>query len=98
MPSDLPIACTLTADEMPNRLAEMAELGRVALLSVQRHDARAILRFQPSSNSRARLERLVVAEGECCPFLDLDVRDEPDALWLTIAAPSGGETVLHQLV
>jgi hypothetical protein len=92
----LPIACTLTGDELPRRRAEIRALGRGALLSVERHKARAVLRFRPAA--REELERIVAAESRCCSFLDLAISAEPEAAVLTIAAPPGAEPVMNGLV
>src|SRR5919112_15952 len=98
MTESLPIACSLRADELPRRLAEIGVLGRAALISVERGDARSVLRFEPSSAIRAELERIVAAESSCCSFLRLGLDDEPSATTLTIEAPPGGEPVMHELV
>ena len=37
MPTDSPIACSLTAAELPERLAEMRAVGERALLSARAH-------------------------------------------------------------
>lgn len=92
------IACALTGDELPKRLAELRALGAAALRSVERREAQAVLRFDRGADVRARLERIVAAEAACCAFLRFDLRDEPGAVVLTIAAPRGGEPVLQQLV
>ncbi len=92
------IACTLSDDELPQRLAEIRALGRDALVSVERDHARAVLRFRPGRTVRQELERIVAAESRCCSFLDLDLTGEPPAAVLTIAAPAGAEPVMHELV
>jgi hypothetical protein len=43
MPTDLPIACSLTAGELPERLRQMADLGRDALLDTRIENERAQL-------------------------------------------------------
>lgn len=93
-----PIACSLTGDELSRRLAEIRALGAAALIWAERHEAEAVLRFDPAPDRRAELERIVAAEATCCAFLRFDLRDEPDAVVLTIAAPAGGEPVLRELV
>jgi hypothetical protein len=98
MPADLPIACSLSADELPARLAEIADLGRAALLDVRSHGPRAELRFSPGAGVRERVEAVAAAESRCCPFLTLTVAGEPDAIALTIEAPDGAEPVLRELV
>jgi hypothetical protein len=92
------ITCTLTARELPQRVAEIRALGRAALLSVERRPAVAVLRFRAGPEARAELRRIVAAEARCCAFLHLDVEDGPDGLLLTIAATPGGEPVMHELV
>jgi hypothetical protein len=98
MAQDLPIACTLTAAELPERLAEIRALGRDGLESVERDGARAVLRFRADAALRERLATVVVAESECCAFLDLRLADEPGATVLTMATAAGGEPVLVGLV
>jgi hypothetical protein len=98
MNESLPIACSLSGDQLPRRLAEIRALGRTALISVERDKARAILRFDPTPRSRAELARIVVAESSCCAFLHMSLSDEPSAAVLTIEAPPGGEPVMHELI
>ena len=89
----MPIACTLTATQMADRRAEMAAIGRAALLG-----ARAVVRFRADAETRRRLEAIVAAEAECCAFLDLALRDQDDALALTIGAPPEARPVRDELV
>jgi hypothetical protein len=98
MTTELPIACSLTAAEMPGRLAEMADLGRSALLSVERDDTRAVLRFRADAEICERLAAIVAAEAKCCAFLDMTLTDEHDALVLKISAPADARPILDELV
>ena len=50
------------------------------------------------SRGRARLEAIVAAEAECCPFLDMDLREEDGALVLEIRAPQEAEPLVADLV
>jgi len=98
MPTEIPIACTLTAAQMPQRLAEIRAIGQAALLSAETTESDATLRFRAGADTRTRVEAIVAAESKCCAFLRFDLTDEPRALVLNIRAPEGGEPVLHQLV
>ena len=98
MPSELPIACTLSATDLRERLAEMAAIGRAALIGAERDGTRAVLRFRPVDETRRRLEAVVAAEAECCAFLDIALGNEEDLVLLTIRAPSGAEALLDELV
>ena len=95
MSSDTPIACTLSADELPKRLAEMRGIGTDALRSV---DAEGAMHFRADHETRERLEAVIAAESSCCAFLSFDLRDEGDELVLSIAAPEGGEPLARDLV
>jgi hypothetical protein len=92
---DLPLACSLDAPALADRLEEMRAVGSDAFLSAE---ADGVLRFRASPDTRARLERIVAAEAACCPFLGLRLEEEPDALLLTISAPEGAEPVVAALV
>jgi hypothetical protein len=98
MPAELPIACSLSAAELPERLAAIADLGRAALLAARIDPTSAELRFAAGSGVRRRVEAIVAAESQCCAFLAMRVEDEPDAVLLTITAPVGAELVLADLV
>ena len=98
MPEALPIACSLSAAELPVRKAQMAELGRDALVDARVDGARASLRFAAAAGVRERVERFAEAESRCCAFLSFELRDGPDVVQLTIAAPPDAEGVLAELV
>jgi hypothetical protein len=97
-PRDLPMACSLDAGEMPKRLAAMREIGRTDLLSAKVDDRRAELQFSSGEQTASRLEAIGAAEGECCPFLTLELTDEGEGLRLAIDAPEGGEQILAEMV
>ena len=98
MSADLPIACSLSATELPVRLAEMADLGRAALLDARVDGGRAELRFASGACVRERVDAIVVAESRCCEFLTMSVAAERDTVLLIIDAPGGAEDVLPQFV
>jgi hypothetical protein len=98
MPTELPISCSLSATELPARLAEMADLGRAALVDASSEPLHAQLRFAAGAGIRDRVEAVVAAESHCCAFLTMSVSDEPDTVVLTIDAPDGAEVVLAELV
>jgi hypothetical protein len=98
MPAELPIACSLTATELPKRLADMADVGRAALVDVRDDRTRAELVFAASARVRDRVDAIRAAESQCCAFLDMAITDEPDTVVLTIDAPEGAEVVLREIV
>jgi hypothetical protein len=94
MTPEPPIACSLSANELPNRLAQMRAVGRDSLLSVSRDGT---LRFRADATTRGRLQDIIAAESRCCPFLAFDLREEGSELRLTITAPEGAEPLAVDL-
>ena len=89
------IVCSLGADALPKRLAEIRAIGRESLVAVSPEGA---LRFRADRATRARLGAVLAAESACCSFLDFDSRERDGELVLTIAAPEGAEPLAFDLV
>jgi hypothetical protein len=95
MTPDAKIACSLPADELPKRFAEMSAIGRDSLLSVS---PEGVLRFHADQATRARLIDIIAAESRCCAFLGFDLREDAGELVLTITAPESAEPLAVDLV
>jgi hypothetical protein len=95
MTGETPIACSLSADELPARLAEIRAIGADALLGA---DGAGALRFRNDEATRGRLEAIIAAESECCSFLAFDLRSVGDELELRVTAPDGAEALADDLV
>ena len=91
---DLPLACSLDAQSLERRLAEIRALGRDAFLGMT---AEGELRFRGAPQTKRRLERVVAAEAECCEFLSFHLREQAGELRLRIEAPEGAEPVATEL-
>ncbi len=98
MPTELPIACSLSAADMGVRAPEMNAIGRAGLIAAEAEGRRALLRFRADEDTRRQLDAIVAAEAECCAFLTMRVREESGALILAIDAPAGAEPVLQGIV
>lgn len=98
MSAELPIVCSLNATDLSARVAQVAELGREALLGSCITATHAELRFAAGEGVRARVDAIVAAESQCCAFLTMRVADDADDVMLTIDAPSGAEPVVQELV
>ncbi len=95
MSSDLPIACSLSADELPRRLAEVGAIGKYALRAVSPD---GVLRFGADPSTRDRLEAVIAAESECCRFLTFDLREDAGELFLSIRGLDETEPVVRELI
>lgn len=96
MTTELPIACSLSAPQLPQRLAEMAALGRDALVERRLDRTRVRLWFAGGAEVADRVTRLVAAERECCAFLTLSITETAGEIVLTATAPLGAEAVLAE--
>ncbi len=88
MPSDPSVACSLAAGDLQRRLAAIAALGAESLIDHTTEGSRQQLRFRSGAATRRRLERIVAAETECCPFLDLRLEEKEGHLTLSISSAS----------
>jgi hypothetical protein len=95
MKSDLPIACTLTPEELRR--------GRQALLPgvIARADAYERLadgfRFRfPAGEDLAAMAGMIAAERRCCRFLQFVLTAEPaeGPVWLEVTGPPGTAELL----
>lgn len=95
MPVEVPIACTLSEADLPQRLADARALGADALIGVEVTGQRARLRF---NGERERVEQLAAAESRCCSFLEFELEQSKEVVELEIRCPEGGEPILRSLV
>jgi hypothetical protein len=92
-----PIACSLSAGDLKQRLTAIAEVGGESLIDRTAVGGRHLLRFRADAATRGRLEEIVAAEARCCSFLDLVLEQRGAELVLTIAAPEGGGAIADDL-
>jgi hypothetical protein len=95
--ADEPLACALGADELGARLESIASLGSESLVSHEAKEGCHLLRFRDGAEARRRLEEIVAAESECCPFLELSLVELDDLLVLSISAPRDAQPVADEL-
>jgi hypothetical protein len=57
-----------------------------------------VVRLRPAAGTRERVAAFVAAESRCCAFLRMELREDPEALTLTIDGPAGSEPVVRELV
>lgn len=83
--TDAPMACSLSADEQPGRLAWIRQLTACSL-KAHRLDGTS-LNLTYAGDARPDLERLVASERQCCGFLRFELRATSSGVELTIEAP-----------
>jgi hypothetical protein len=92
-----PIACSLGASDLRQRLNEIAEVGADSLIERSAEGERHLLRFRSDLETRRRLEVIVAAEAKCCSFLDLSLEEQAGELVLSLSAPEGAQPVADEL-
>jgi hypothetical protein len=66
-----------------------------ALLGYDRNGLVLALRYAPEAVERVRA--MVAGERHCCAFLTFDVREQPDAVHVTITAPENVRDAADEL-
>lgn len=89
----VPIACTLTAEEVPARVAAW----RALVTEVVERDG-STLRFPPSPELAARIGALAAAEQSCCSFFTFDIRIDAGGTTLTVGAPEEAQPLVDELL
>jgi hypothetical protein len=93
----LPIACSLNAGDLQQRLAAAAKIGEESLIDHETDEGRHLLRFRADGETRKRLKEIVAAEAECCSFLNLVLEEHDGELILSVAAPQDGQAFADEL-
>jgi hypothetical protein len=94
--AETPIACTLDADSMPDRIAAWnATLGRVRARTPTPDGGRRLELDQ--SVDAAQLAALVVAEQQCCQFLSFTITVDHRGTALEVRAPAEADSIVEAL-
>ena len=81
----LPIACTLEAGDLKERVASIRELARDALLGFEREGM--ILSLRDRTSAAERVREMVNQEEHCCAFLRFSVLETPNPIAVTTTSP-----------
>ena len=95
---ELPIACSLDAEQLAERKERWHALGEHALISAERTDEGVRQRYRGGAAIEAELRALVALEAKCCPFLDLRLERVDAETWLEISGPPEAAQVIDELV
>lgn len=94
--AELPVACTLGADDLAGRLDEWRAMSAAATGRARTADGGLRIAFGRSVDVAA-LARLVAAEQECCAFYSFAIVVDRDGTALVVHAPDGAEQMLDAL-
>ena len=94
----IPIACTLTADDIGPRAEEWRAFMAGRVEATERSGLAVRLRLRADDETLAVAADLAAREKECCAFFSFAIEIEPEARWLRVEAPANAQTVLDGLV
>lgn len=95
-PCGPPIACTLEAGAMPDRVAEWQALLDAATGRERIADGALRVAFRADA-PLPELARLVAAEQACCAFFSFAITVDQRGVGLEVRAPAGAEEVVTAL-
>lgn len=95
-PTDVPVACTLSATDMRQRQSDIARLAAASLRSRTAIDGGQRLAFTADRDTADRIDRLVVAEAACCPFLRMDIRRDGELVIVDVTGPADAQPIIEQ--
>ena len=97
IPDSPPIACSLTAADYRQRVADAGQVARDALRERQPIDGGGRLTFEDTTDVRRRLEAFVAAESSCCPFLTMSLTSTAGRLVLDVTGPELAAPIIEEL-
>jgi hypothetical protein len=92
--TEAPIACTLEAGELGDRMELIATLTADALVDQQPIAGGVRSRFRAAAGIEQRLRDLIDAESRCCRFLQFELTRDAGAWTLDITGPRAAEPVI----
>ena len=96
---DIPIACSLTADERVTRAEEIDDLF-TGIQQLQELADGYALRFPGTNSWPQRVLNFIQGERSCCPFFTFELIFLPNEgpIWLHIRGPEGGKEIVREML
>jgi hypothetical protein len=95
----IPVACSLTSDELRSRETILLAEFRSAVTAIEEHADGYAVRLSGEKHRLALVADLMIAERQCCPFLTFALAAEPNmgALTIRVTGPQGAKEFLKPL-
>jgi len=94
----VPIACSLTADDASERVDEWQAFLSQQVVDVQSVDGRAVLRLQAGPEALLAAIDLAQREKACCAFFEFRLEIGTDVVSLVVEAPEEAAPLVARLV
>ena len=89
--------CSLSGEELMQRIAEWKELGAHALTRENRGN-QVVTTFPRREEVSTRLRELIAAEAECCTFMKFDVEERQDEIVVELRVPDEMAPMLSMML
>jgi len=95
---DVPVACSLTADDAATRMVEWQTFLHASVVSSARDGDGLHLQLVHSDDVLLAAADLAAREQACCPFFSMTIRIDAGGRTLTLDAPPDATGVLDHLM
>lgn len=95
--SQPPIACTLTAGDQAQRLAEFRRLFATSVRQLRREPTRLELFLDASTAPEIGVRDLLRREQQCCPFFTFEVESAGSEICVRAEVPDEAQAWLDEL-
>src|SRR5687767_13514433 len=98
-PESLPVACSLTPEEMRDRQASLIPALLNRAVAITPSGEGYVLQFNSDAATLHSIAEMIAAESRCCPFLQFDLCVPPAQgdVTLTVSGPKGTRAFLDAL-
>jgi hypothetical protein len=88
------LTCSLSEEEIAKTGSLLATMAGYSIAPPQRTANGYSLRLAASEDARVALSEFVRRDKECCAFLEFEVAEHPDQVWLEVSGPPGAAELL----
>jgi hypothetical protein len=87
------VSCGLSPTDFSQRVQQWKKLASQTI-SRRSSEGKVISTYPRTSEIRQQLTHLISAEAACCPFLEFEMRDQPDTIEVELRYPPDFEAVV----
>lgn len=95
-PAEPVLACSLSGSDQGERTRWLKRL-RTRALEIRSRPGGVTLTFAAADGLDAEIRAVARAEGECCPFLSLEVDARRDTIELTVSGPPEAQLIIDEM-
>ena len=94
----VPIACSLTVEQQPDRLEEWRAFLGTHVEAAELGPTEARLKLRSGDEAFTTAADLALREKQCCAFFEFTLRLDTEGRWMTIGVPDDAGPILADLL